>query len=102
MASYRSVETVTRIELPPGVGRPFEVYVNGVAQVEGADFEVVGASLLFPRELRREGKLGFWRWARMAFGIAGSYRQNDSIDVIYSYNGRRRVVSLAPPPGDAG
>ena len=102
MASYRSVETATRIELPPGVGRPFEVYVNGVLQVEGTDFEVVGVSLLFPRVLRREGNLGFWRWARMAAGIAGSYRQNDSVDVIYSHEGRRRVVSLAPPPSGPG
>ena len=91
-----------RVRLPPGVRSPFEVYVNGVLQVEGTDFEVVGASLLFPRLLRREGKLGFWRWARMAFGIAGSYRQNDSVDVIFSSGGRRRVVSLQPPPPDAG
>jgi hypothetical protein len=96
------VETATRIELPPGVGRPFEIYVNGVPQVEGTDYEVVGATLIFPRVLRREGKLGFWRWARMAIGIAGSYRQNDSIDVIYSHDGQRRLVSLAPPPPDPG
>ena len=94
--------TRTRIDLPSHVQRPFEVFVNGVPQKEGEDFDVVGAALLFNRPLVREGDLGFWRWARMAFGIAGSYRQNDSIDVIYSYNGRRRVVSLAPPPGDAG
>ena len=102
MASYRSVETATRIELPPGVGRPFEVYVNGVPQKEGEDFDVVGAALLFNRPLVREGDLGFWRWARMAFGIAGSYRQNDSVDVIYTHDGRRRVVTLAPPPPEAG
>jgi hypothetical protein len=96
------VETGTRIELPPGVQRPFEVYVNGIAQVEGADFEVVGSFLLFPRLLRSEGRLGFWRWTRMAFGIAGSYRQNDKVDVIYAHEGHRRVASLRPPDDEAG
>jgi hypothetical protein len=96
------VESRTRIELPPQVARPFEVFVNGVPQVEGTDFEVVGTSLLFERSLVREGPLGFWRWVRMFLGVAGSYRQNDTIDVAYSSDGTRRVATLAPPSGDGG
>jgi hypothetical protein len=83
------------------VVRPFEVFVNGVPQSEGTDFEVVGTSLLFERSLVKEGPLGFWRWARMFFGVAGSYRKNDTIDVVYSLDGRRRVVTLAPPDPDS-
>jgi hypothetical protein len=96
------VENRTRIELPPQVTRPFEVFVNGVPQAEGSDYEVLGTSLVFERSLVREGKLGFWRWTRMFMGVAGSYRQNDSIDVVYSVDGRRSVASLAPPAADAG
>ena len=96
------MENRTQIELPAQVSRPFEVFVNGIQQVEGTDFELVGSTLVFHRPLEREGSLGFWRWARMAIGIAGSYRQNDSIDVIYSHDGQRRLVSLAPPPPDPG
>ncbi len=81
--------------------RPFEVFVNGVPQAEGTDFEVVGTSLLFERSLVKEGSLGFWRWARMFLGVAGSYRKNDTIDVVYSLDGRRRVVTLAPPDPDS-
>jgi hypothetical protein len=82
------------------VTRPFEVYVNGVLQVEGTDFENVGTSLFFPRTLRREPKLGFWRWTLLFFGIAGTYKQNDTIAVAYTYNGRRLVANLAAPePG---
>ncbi len=91
------METRTRIDLPASVNRPFEVFVNGVPQTEGTDYEVVGSTLLFERELVREGDLGFWRWARMFFGIAGSYRRNDTIDVIYTVGGRRVVASLAAP-----
>jgi hypothetical protein len=81
----------TRVELPADAARPFEVYVNGVAQREGVEFRVVGRTLVFDRELRGEGRLGFWRWASMVIGAAGTYRQNDSVDVVYERAGRRHV-----------
>ncbi|MCP9485675.1 MAG: hypothetical protein MSC30_07425 [Gaiellaceae bacterium MAG52_C11] len=88
-----AVRSRTRVELPAGIGRPFEVYVNGVAQVEGRDFRVVDRALEFERELLQEGKLGFWRWASLLFGAAGTYRQNDLVDVVYEAGGRRTVAS---------
>lgn len=91
------MENRTQIDLPAQVSRPFEVFVNGVEQVEGTDFELVGSSLVFSRSLEHEGPLGFWRWARMALGIAGTYRKNDLVDVVYTHAGRRTVVTLAPP-----
>jgi hypothetical protein len=91
------VESRTQIELPSQVARPFEVFVNGVPQVEGADYEHVGSALVFSKSLEREGSLGFWRWLRMALGIAGTYRKNDAIDVVFTHNGRRNVVTLFPP-----
>jgi hypothetical protein len=81
----------TRVELPADAARPFEVYVNGVVQREGVDFRVAGRTLVFQRELRREGRLGFWRWLSMLVGVAGTYRQNDSVDVVYERAGRRHV-----------
>ena len=92
------MERRTQIDLPSQVSRPFDVFVNGVQQVEGTDFDVVGSSLVFARSLEREGPLGFWRWARMALGIAGTYRKNDLVDVVYTHAGRRSVVTLEPPP----
>jgi hypothetical protein len=91
------VENRTRIELPSYVTRPFEVFVNGVPQAEGSDYEHVGSSLVFPRRLAREGKLGFWRWLRMGLGVAGSYGQNDSVDVVFTAAGRRVVKGLLVP-----
>jgi hypothetical protein len=88
---------LTRIELPPEVGASFEVYVNGVPQVPGRDFELRGRSLLFTRRLAGEGKLGFWRWLSLFLGVAGTYRQNDSVDVIYEAAGRRVVASGLVP-----
>jgi hypothetical protein len=86
----------TRVRLPPAVTRPFEVYLNGVRQQEGIDFEVEGRTLVFDRELRTEGKLGFWRWLSMWVGVAGTYRQNDSVDVVYEAGGRREVATKLP------
>jgi hypothetical protein len=71
------------VHLPPSVRAPFDVYVNGVHQQEGVDFDVRGDALVFGRELKKEGKLGFWRWFLGAWGV-GTYRQNDSVDVRYS------------------
>ena len=50
------------VELPPEVGEPFEVFLNGVPQQAGRDFRVEGRQLVFERSLAREGRLGFWRW----------------------------------------
>ncbi len=75
------------VPLPPDVRAPFEVYVNGVKQQDGVDYAVVDRSLVFERELEKEGKLGFWRWFLGAWGV-GTYRQNDSVDVRYELDGR--------------
>ena len=74
------------VPLPPGVRAPFDVYVNGVPQVQGTDFKVVDRTLVFERALRKEGKLGFWRWFLGAWGV-GTYRQNDSVDVRFEREG---------------
>ena len=93
----KAVRSGTRVELPAGVERPSEVYVNGVVQRDGADYRVEQGALVFTRELRQEGKLGFWRWTSIVFGVAGTYRQNDVVDVIYeSAGGGRTVASNLP------
>jgi hypothetical protein len=86
----------TRVQLPAGLGESFEVFVNGVLQQPGRDFRRVGDELVFERRLAREGRLGFWRWASMIFGVAGTYRQNDSVDVVYQAGGRRVVATGLP------
>jgi hypothetical protein len=86
----------TRVRLPADVVRPFEVFVNGVAQEEGRDFRIDGRTLVFDRALRTEGKLGFWRWLSLWVGIAGTYRQNDSVDVAYRRGGKPVVAAKLP------
>lgn len=94
------MESGSQVDLPDAVTPPFEVYVNGVPQQRGQDFDQVGRTLVFRRELAREGRLGFWRWLSLFLGVAGTYRKNDSVDVIYDAGGRRAVVTLSPTSRD--
>lgn len=88
------------VALPAGVTEPFEVYVNGVLQARGRDYDVRGRTLVFTRPLAKEGRLGAIRWLSMFLGVAGTYRKNDSVDVVYETGGRRTVASGLPiiPP----
>ncbi len=91
------------VPLPRGAQPPYRVFVSGVPQAEGVDYELEGHALAFSRPLRKEGRLGFWRWLSMFLAIAGTYRQHDSVDVEYQQGGERRVAVALDivPPGAA-
>ena len=88
------------VPLPTDVREPFEVFVNGVPQRRGVDYEVAGTTLRFSHPLAKEGRLGLLRWTSMFLGVAGTYRKNDSVDVAYEVDGAKRVASALPiiPP----
>jgi hypothetical protein len=78
---------VSRVKLPRGADPPYRVFVNGVPQREGEDYEVVDGELHFAARLEKE-KLGLGRWTAMFLGLFGSYGQNDQVDVQYQLGGR--------------
>jgi hypothetical protein len=78
------------VRLPPHVQPPFEVYISGVPQREGTDYRVQERTLVFERALRKD-KVSGWRWFLGAWGV-GTYRQNDSVDVRYTLDGRPMVA----------
>ena len=83
----------SRVKLPPGAQPPIRVFVNGVAQQDGKDYRLVGRELRFDRLLKKEGRLGFWRWTSMFLGLVGTYKQNDSVDVHWTgADGEHRVA----------
>ena len=81
-----------RVPLPPGAERPYEVFVNGVPQREGEDYEVHGRELHFSRPLEKE-RIGLGRWAAIFFGLWGHYGKNDSVDVRYRLGGRETIAT---------
>src|SRR3954470_7296811 len=86
----------SRVRLPTAVGDSYEVYLNGVRQQPGRDFDRVGRELIFRRALAQEGRLGPIRWLSMLLGIAGTYRKHETVDVVYDVGGRRTVATLTP------
>ena len=86
----------SRVRLPPGVGDSYQVYVNGVLQESGRDFDRIGDELSFRRQLAQEGRLGPIRWLSMLLGVAGTYRKHENVDVVYEVEGRRTVATLVP------
>jgi hypothetical protein len=90
------------VDLPSYVPDRFEVFVSGVEQERGVDYEVIGRSIVFPRPIAQEGRLGFWRWTAMWLGIAGSYRKHENVDVVYEVGGAKRVATgLRPKAWDS-
>jgi hypothetical protein len=88
-----------KVQLPHGVREPYTVYVNGVRQELGRDYQVRQGALVFTRPLAKEGRLGFWRWFWGAWGI-GTYRTNDQVDVTWEVDGQPRVahaLDIEPP-----
>ncbi len=72
------------------------MYVNGVLQQPGQDYDRIGDELIFRRELAQEGRLGPIRWLSMLLGVAGTYRKHENVDVAYEIDGRRTVATIAP------
>jgi hypothetical protein len=75
------------------------VFVNGVPQREGEDYELRGRELHFRRPLEKE-RIGIGRWTAMFLGLFGSYGRNDSVDVQYRLEGRETVATgldILPP-----
>ena len=90
-----------RVPLPRGARPPFKVFVNGVPQTEGDDYEVRGRELHFFRPLEKE-RLSAGRWTAIFFGLFGSYGKNDSVDVQYTRRGHEAVATgldIIPPDG---
>ena len=88
-----------RVPLPRGAEPPYRVFVNGVPQTEGEDYEVRGGELLFAKPLEKE-RLGVGRWTAIFLGLWGSYGKNDSVDVQYRLGGRETVATgleIIPP-----
>ena len=90
------------VPLPRGAERPYRVFVNGVPQKEGQDYDVERHALVFWRPLAKEGRIGLFRWTAIFLGLFGTYRKNDSVDVQYRIAGREQVATgldIVPPEG---
>jgi hypothetical protein len=84
-----------RVKLPPGARAPYTVFVNGVEQREGADYELRSGEIVFTRQIIKE-KVGTGRWLAMYLGLFGTYRKNETIDLQFHRDGKVELVSDLP------
>jgi hypothetical protein len=84
-----------RIKLPAGSEAPYTVFVNGVQQSEGADYNVRAGEIVFTRQLVKE-KVGTGRWLAMYLGLFGTYRKHETVDLQFHRAGKVQLRSDLP------
>jgi hypothetical protein len=84
-----------RLKLPAGAEAPYAVFVNGVEQREGADYNIRAGEIVFTREIVKE-RVGTGRWLAMYLGLFGTYRKNETIDLQFHRNGKTELLSDLP------
>ncbi len=81
-----------RVRLPRGAEPPVRVYLNGVEQSAGADYQLRDGEIVFSRPLVKE-KVGAARWMAMYLGLFGTYRKHETVDVEYRRDGKLQLAS---------
>ncbi len=81
-----------KVRLPAGAEPPIRVYINGVEQNEGVDYEVGRREIIFARPIVKE-TVSPGRWMAMYLGLFGTYRKHETVDVEYRAGGETRLAS---------
>jgi hypothetical protein len=84
-----------RVKLPAGAEAPYAVFINGVGQREGADYEVRDGEIVFSRQIVKE-KVGTGRWLAMYLGLFGTYRKDETVDLQFQRGGKVELISDLP------
>lgn len=81
-----------RVKLPAGAEAPYAIFVNGVEQREGDDYEVRAGEIVFTRQIVKE-KVGTGRWLAMYLGLFGTYRKDETIDLQFQRGDKVELTS---------
>jgi len=84
-----------RLKLPAGAEAPYAVFINGVEQQEGSDYNLRAGEIVFTREIVKE-KVSTGRWLAMYLGLFGTYRKNETIDLQFRRGGKTELLSDLP------
>jgi hypothetical protein len=93
-----------RVKIPVGAEPPYTVFINGVEQTEGDDFNIEDRELAFTRPIVKE-EMGTSRWLAMYLGLWGTYRKDEKVDIQFQRNGKTELVAdldVVPYPGAEG
>jgi hypothetical protein len=93
-----------RVQIPAGAEPPFTVFINGVEQTVGADFNIEGTEVVFTRPIIKE-QMNTGRWLAMYLGLFGTYRKDEKVDLQFTRNGKVELIPdlpLVPYPDAEG
>ncbi|MGB7588804.1 MAG: hypothetical protein WBM00_08860 [Solirubrobacterales bacterium] len=88
-----------RVKLPAGAEAPYTVFINGIEQREGVDYNVAVGEIVFTRQIVKE-KVGTGRWLAMYLGFFGTYRKDETIDLQFTRSGKVELLSDLPVQPD--
>jgi hypothetical protein len=83
-----------RVKLPARAEPPFTVFINGIEQTEGTDYNLRAGEIVFTRPIVKE-KVGTGRWLAMYLGLFGTYRKNETVDIQFTRDGKVELASDA-------
>jgi hypothetical protein len=84
-----------RVRIPNGAEEPLSVFVNGVEQREGVDYEIEGNEVRFAGPIVKE-EINTGRWLAMYLGLFGTYRKDEKVDLQYKRKGKVELRSDVP------
>jgi hypothetical protein len=84
-----------RVRMPAGAEAPYTVFINGVEQKPGADYEIEGGTIHFTRPIIKE-EIGISRWLAMYLGLFGTYRKDEKVDLQFHRAGKIELVPDLP------
>lgn len=84
-----------RVRIPNGAEEPLTVFINGVEQREGVDYEIEGNEVRFAKPIIKE-EIGTGRWLAMYLGVFGTYRKDEKVDLQYRRDGKVELRSDVP------
>jgi len=93
-----------RVKIPAGAQPPFTVFINGVEQTEGEDFNIEGTEIVFTRPIVKE-QMNTGRWLAMYLGLFGTYRKDEKVDLQFTRDGKVELIPdlpLVPYPDAEG
>jgi hypothetical protein len=85
------------VVLPAGAQEPIRVYINGVEQKRGEDYDVKENRVVFREPIYKEGlrHLSPIRKIGLGLGLFGWYERNETVDVEYRSAGKTKLISDA-------
>ncbi len=85
-----------RVRIPNAARPPLTVFINGVEQKEGVDYEIEDREVRFVAPIVKE-EIGTGRWLAMYLGLFGTYRKDEKVDLQFT-NGEGKVELRSEVP----